>query len=46
MGIRLAQSRGAHRKKVYDDGPTVETELLKRAFWYVFALRGANGVLK
>lgn len=44
MGIRLAQSRGAHRKKVYDGGPTVETELLKRAFWYVFDLCRANGV--
>ncbi|KAJ3518694.1 hypothetical protein NM688_g9402 [Phlebia brevispora] len=33
VGLRLAQARGAHRKKVYDGGPTVETELLKRAFW-------------
>ena len=40
IGLRLAQARGAHRKKVYDCGPTVETELLKRAFWSVFSLLG------
>ncbi|KAI0339080.1 hypothetical protein BDW22DRAFT_1431991 [Trametopsis cervina] len=32
-GIRLAQVVGAHRKKSYSAPPTVEQELLKRAFW-------------
>lgn len=35
VGLRMAQTLGAHRLKVYDSGPTVETELLKRAFWFV-----------
>ncbi|KAI0035838.1 fungal-specific transcription factor domain-containing protein [Vararia minispora EC-137] len=33
IGIRLAQDIGAHRKNVYNDKPTVEDELYKRAFW-------------
>ncbi|KAJ3558753.1 hypothetical protein NM688_g738 [Phlebia brevispora] len=32
IGLRLAQAQGAHRRKTYESGPTVETELLKRAF--------------
>lgn len=35
LGLRLAQDMGAHRKKVYDVKPTVESELMKRAFWCV-----------
>ena len=35
LGLRLAQDMGAHRKKVYDVEPTVESELMKRAFWCV-----------
>ena len=37
LGLRLAQDMGAHRKKVYDVKPTVESELMKRAFWCVAA---------
>ena len=35
VGIRMAQDIGAHRKKTYSSNPTVETELLRRAFWCV-----------
>ncbi|KAF7792733.1 hypothetical protein EIP86_003831 [Pleurotus ostreatoroseus] len=46
IGLRLAQARGAHRKKVYDSGPTVETELLKRAFWILVTMdRGLSSGL-
>ncbi len=37
IGIRYAQDMGAHRKKVYNAVPSVEEELLKRAFWFVYA---------
>ncbi len=42
IGIRLAQDVGAHRKKVYNTPHSVETELWKRAFWYILkiSLRG------
>ncbi|TFK88610.1 hypothetical protein K466DRAFT_488593 [Polyporus arcularius HHB13444] len=33
LGLRMAQDMGAHRKKVYNTTPTVEDELMKRAFW-------------
>lgn len=33
MGLRLAQEMGAHRKRRYGPTPTVEGELMKRAFW-------------
>ncbi|THG99015.1 hypothetical protein EW026_g3256 [Hermanssonia centrifuga] len=36
IGIRYAQDMGAHRKKVYNAVPSVEEELLKRAFWFVY----------
>lgn len=39
MGLRLAQDVGAHRRKVYNPIPSVESELWKRAFWLV----GLNG---
>ena len=35
IGIRMAQDIGAHRRKVYSAGPSVESELWKRAFWSV-----------
>lgn len=38
-GIRLALDVGAHRRKVYDAKPTIQSELWKRAFWYVVAAR-------
>lgn len=38
IGIRLAQDVGAHRKKVYNTPHSVETELWKRAFWYVLKI--------
>jgi hypothetical protein len=34
LGLRLAQDMGAHRRKSYGDKPTVDGELMKRAFWY------------
>jgi hypothetical protein len=34
-GIRFAQDVGAHRRKAYNDKPSVVDELWKRAFWYV-----------
>ena len=33
VGLRLAQDMGAHRKKSYSDVPTVEEELMKKAWW-------------
>ncbi|PFH51533.1 hypothetical protein AMATHDRAFT_142483 [Amanita thiersii Skay4041] len=33
IGLRKAQDVGAHRRKVYRSGPTVDDELWKRAFW-------------
>ena len=36
MAIRVAQDVGAHRRKVYNPIPSVESELWKRAFWYGF----------
>ncbi|KAI0697711.1 fungal-specific transcription factor domain-containing protein [Cerioporus squamosus] len=33
LGLRMAQDMGAHRKKMYNTRPTVEDELMKRAFW-------------
>ncbi|TFK84862.1 hypothetical protein K466DRAFT_495789 [Polyporus arcularius HHB13444] len=38
LGLRLAQDMGAHRKKVYNTTPTVEGELMKRAFWALIIL--------
>lgn len=35
LGIRIAQDMGAHRRKTYGSTPTVEGELMKRAFWWV-----------
>ena len=32
-GIRTGIEMGAHRKKRYGDEPSVEGELMKRAFW-------------
>ncbi|KAI0682881.1 fungal-specific transcription factor domain-containing protein [Cytidiella melzeri] len=40
-GLRIAQEMGAHRKKRYARKPTVEGELMKRAFWILIALDGA-----
>ena len=37
VGLRLAQDLGAHRKKMYDPKPNEEQELMKRAFWFVYA---------
>ena len=34
-GLRLAQDMGAHRRRAYPTKPTIEGELMKRAFWYV-----------
>ena len=39
VGIRMAQDVGAHRKKVYNATPTVEEELWKRAFWYIWCTK-------
>ncbi|KAK0442947.1 fungal-specific transcription factor domain-containing protein [Armillaria borealis] len=36
MGLRLAQDIGAHRRR--NDPPTVESEMLKRAFWCLVAM--------
>lgn len=33
--IRKVQDVGAHRKRSYKDGVTVENELWKRAYWYL-----------
>lgn len=33
VGLRFAVSLGAHRRKAYDAGPSVELEQMKRAFW-------------
>ncbi|VDB85388.1 unnamed protein product [Peniophora sp. CBMAI 1063] len=43
-GIRLAQDVGAHRKRVYDDSPTVEDELYRRAFWILILLEKHLGI--
>ncbi|KAJ7178492.1 fungal-specific transcription factor domain-containing protein [Mycena crocata] len=37
LGLHKAQDVGAHRKKVYDNKPSVEGELWKRAFWCLIA---------
>ncbi|GJE89783.1 Zn(II)2Cys6 transcription factor [Phanerochaete sordida] len=37
-GLRLAQDMGAHRKRSYGNSPTIEGELMKRAFWILVAL--------
>lgn len=34
IGLRLAQDLGAHCGQPHHSPPTVEDELLKRAFWY------------
>ncbi|KIP10237.1 hypothetical protein PHLGIDRAFT_115686 [Phlebiopsis gigantea 11061_1 CR5-6] len=33
VGLRLAQDMGAHRKKSYRPVPTIEEELMKKAWW-------------
>ncbi|PCH39377.1 hypothetical protein WOLCODRAFT_29517 [Wolfiporia cocos MD-104 SS10] len=38
VGIRMAQDVGAHRKKVYNDKPTIEEELWKRVFWVLVSM--------
>ncbi|KAK0486088.1 fungal-specific transcription factor domain-containing protein [Armillaria novae-zelandiae] len=37
VGIRKAQDVGAHRRTVYQQKPTVQEELWKRAFWMLVA---------
>ncbi|KAH9917922.1 fungal-specific transcription factor domain-containing protein, partial [Epithele typhae] len=37
LGIRLAQDVGCHRRKMYESGPSVDSELWKRAFWALLA---------
>ena len=37
VGIRKAMDIGAHRKKMYCNKPSVESELWKRAFWLLVA---------
>lgn len=37
LGIRYAQSVGAHRKRHADARTTVEAEIWKRAFWALIA---------
>ncbi|KAF7321610.1 Zn(2)-C6 fungal-type domain-containing protein [Mycena kentingensis (nom. inval.)] len=37
LGLRKAQDVGAHRKKVYQDTPSVEEELWRRAVWCLIA---------
>ncbi|KAK0460990.1 fungal-specific transcription factor domain-containing protein [Desarmillaria tabescens] len=37
VGIRKAQDVGAHRRTVYQQRPTVQEELWKRAFWMLIA---------
>ncbi len=36
MGLRLAQDIGAHRRR--NGPPTVESEMLKKAFWCLVAM--------
>ncbi|KAE9397123.1 hypothetical protein BT96DRAFT_86269 [Gymnopus androsaceus JB14] len=36
FGLRLAQDVGAHRKKPANPRPTLESELGKRAFWFLY----------
>ncbi|KAI0092310.1 fungal-specific transcription factor domain-containing protein [Irpex rosettiformis] len=38
LGLRMAQSMGAHRKKSYGAVPTIDEELRKRAFWALLHL--------
>lgn len=38
IGLRLAQDVGAHRRKVPSHKLTVEDEMWKRAWWFVFLL--------
>jgi Fungal specific transcription factor domain len=38
VGLRLAQDLGAHCRQPHHTPPTVEDELLKRAFWYAQSL--------
>jgi hypothetical protein len=38
IGLRLAQDVGAHRRRSHHGPPTVEDELVKRAFWYSLSL--------
>ncbi|KAF8875510.1 fungal-specific transcription factor domain-containing protein [Infundibulicybe gibba] len=38
MGLRMAQDIGAHRRVMVHQPPTVERELLKRAFWVLHSL--------
>lgn len=38
VGLRLAQDLGAHCRQPHHIPPTVEDELLKRAFWYAQSL--------
>lgn len=37
IGMRKAQDRGAHRRKVYKSKPNADDELWKRAFWVLLA---------
>jgi hypothetical protein len=37
VGIRKAQDVGAHRKNVYNNKPSVDEELWKRAWWCLVA---------
>ncbi|KAE9397132.1 hypothetical protein BT96DRAFT_823714 [Gymnopus androsaceus JB14] len=36
FGLHLAKDVGAHRKKPGNPKPTLESELLKRAFWFLY----------
>ncbi|KIK59279.1 hypothetical protein GYMLUDRAFT_44647 [Collybiopsis luxurians FD-317 M1] len=38
VGVRLVQDVGAHRKNQGNAKPTAETEMWKRAFWYMFTI--------
>ncbi|EKM58712.1 uncharacterized protein PHACADRAFT_253204 [Phanerochaete carnosa HHB-10118-sp] len=37
-GLRIAQDMGAHRRRSYGKKPTIEGELMKRAFWILVLL--------
>ncbi|KAJ3823960.1 fungal-specific transcription factor domain-containing protein [Lentinula raphanica] len=38
IGVRFVQDIGAHRKKLRDTKPTLESELWKRAFWIMYMM--------
>ncbi|KAF5361133.1 hypothetical protein D9758_009054 [Tetrapyrgos nigripes] len=40
IAIRIAQSKGIHRRIQSDSGSRIEGELRKRAFWFLFAIDG------